>query len=172
MPSPLFQFLTISPSMSAETATGAAACGERAIFRLDAHSIEIPAFPPLIALPAPQPASGYSFPQVEEPTLRSEIISPEHRSLKAEAIMRLGKSALLAAALLGATAFSADAQTPQWPPIQSYPSNPPASTPQSWSYDPYTSGSTACPQTNWGNSPTCREILQPTAGQPNYNPTR
>jgi hypothetical protein len=41
MPSPLFQFLTISPSMSAETATGAAACGERAIFRLDGEGCSL-----------------------------------------------------------------------------------------------------------------------------------
>jgi hypothetical protein len=71
-----------------------------------------------------------------------------------------------------ATAVGASAQAPQWPTVGSYPSNPAPSTPQSWSYDPYTNGSTACPQVNWGNSPPCREILSPTAGQPNYNPTR
>jgi hypothetical protein len=64
------------------------------------------------------------------------------------------------------------AQAPQWPTVAWYPANPAPSTPPSWSYDPYTSGSTACPQFNWGNSPPCREILSPTAGQPNYKPTR
>lgn len=66
----------------------------------------------------------------------------------------------------------ARAQAPQWPTVASYPAHPAPSTPQSWSYDPYTSGSTACPQVNWGNSPPCSEILLPTAGQPNYRPTR
>ena len=64
------------------------------------------------------------------------------------------------------------AQAPQWPTVASYPANPAPRTSPSWSYDPYTSGSTACPQFNWGNSPPCREILSPTAGQPNYKPTR
>ena len=64
------------------------------------------------------------------------------------------------------------AQAPQWPTVASYPAHPAPSTPKSWSYDPYTSGSTACPQVNWGNSPPCSEILLPTAGQPNYRPTR
>jgi len=64
------------------------------------------------------------------------------------------------------------AQASQWPTVASYPAHPAPSTPQSWSYDPYTSGSTACPQLNWGNSPPCRESLLPTAGQPNYRPTR
>jgi hypothetical protein len=72
----------------------------------------------------------------------------------------------------GVPAFGASAQAPQWPTVGSYAANPAPSTPQSWSYDPYTSGSTACPQLNWGNSPPCRELLSPTAGQPNYNPTR
>ena len=87
-------------------------------------------------------------------------------------IMRLSRSVLIGAALLAATAFGAGAQAPQWPYIQSYPSNSAPNTPTSWSYDPYTSGSTACPQTNWGNSPPCREILSPTAGQANYKPVR
>jgi hypothetical protein len=64
------------------------------------------------------------------------------------------------------------AQAQQWPTVASYPAHPAPSTPQSWSYDPYTSGSTACPQFNWGNIPPCREILLPTAGQPDYRPTR
>ena len=86
--------------------------------------------------------------------------------------MRLGKTVLVGTALLAATGFGASAQAPQWPIVGAYPANPAPSTPQSWSYDPYTTGSTACPQVNWGNSPPCRELLSPTAGQPNYNPTR
>lgn len=86
--------------------------------------------------------------------------------------MRPGTSVLVGTALLAAIAFGASAQTPQWPTVASYPYHPAPSTPPSWSYDPYTSGSTACPQVNRGNSPPCREILSPTAGQPNYKPTR
>jgi hypothetical protein len=86
--------------------------------------------------------------------------------------MGFGRSLLLGAALFGVTAFAAAAQAPQWPYVQSYPHNPAPITPPSWSYDPYTSGLSACPQSNWGNSPPCRETLVPTSGQPNYAPPR
>ena len=78
--------------------------------------------------------------------------------------------ALAVAALVGATVV-AEAQAPY--PMQ-YPNYraPAPTTPPSWSYDPYTSGLAACVQSNWGNSPPCRETLVPTYGQPNYSPPR
>jgi len=83
------------------------------------------------------------------------------------------RSILLAVmALAGATAV-AEAQAPypmQYPNYQA--PAPIPTTPPTWSYDPYTSGLTACPQSNWGNSPQCRETLVPTYGQPNYSPPR
>jgi len=91
--------------------------------------------------------------------------------------MRLTRPALITAAFLAVTALGVGAEAQQWPYppapyIQYYPSNPPPNAPPSWSYDPYTSGTGACPQNNHGNSPPCRETLVPTAGQPNYSPPR
>lgn len=76
---------------------------------------------------------------------------------------------LMAAALLAATAIGAQAQAPIQgaAPYQARPA-----TPQSWSYDPYTSGMTACVQANWGNLPHCNYFISPTYGQPSYWPTR
>ena len=88
--------------------------------------------------------------------------------------MRMPTSILIsaAAALVGAT-IAANAQQPYPPypyayPYQAYPYYPvPAATPPSWSYDPYTSGLTACPQRG-RRDPPCSETLFPTYGQPNY----
>lgn len=78
------------------------------------------------------------------------------------------RTLLLAGIVLLATAAAAAAQVPyQPPPAASY--QAPA-TPQSWSYDPYTSGLGPCVQANWGNSPPCRDFMEPTYGQPNYWP--
>ena len=50
---------------------------------------------------------------------------------------------------------------------QYYPYNPAPAAPASWSYNPYTSGMTSCPQRARGDGP-CSERIVPTAGQPNY----
>jgi len=50
---------------------------------------------------------------------------------------------------------------------QFYPDNPAPAAPASWSYNPYTSGMTSCPQRARGDGP-CSERIVPTAGQPNY----
>ncbi len=47
----------------------------------------------------------------------------------------------------------------------------PQPTPQSWSYDPYTSGAAPCPQGIHGDLMTCRQKMPPTYGQPSYWPT-
>jgi hypothetical protein len=77
--------------------------------------------------------------------------------------------ALLAGVALVATAAAAAAQVAYQPPsVTSY--QVPA-TPPSWSWDPYTSGLGPCVQQNWGNSPPCRDFMEPTYGQPNYWPS-
>jgi hypothetical protein len=82
------------------------------------------------------------------------------------------KSLLLGALFLAGTTLAANAQG-YYP---TYPNNPApptlTRTPPSWSYDPYTSGMTACPQKGpWDNQP-CSQIMPPTYGQPSYWPTR
>lgn len=77
------------------------------------------------------------------------------------------RAPFLAVALLAATAASAVAQAPYQPAPPAAAYQVPA-TPPSWSWDPYTSGLGPCVQQNWGNSPPCREFMEPTYGQPNY----
>ena len=74
------------------------------------------------------------------------------------------KSIVLAAiCALGAVfATQAQAQNPVYPSYQVPP------TPQAWSYDPYTSGLTACLQWKPGDLQNCRQQMPPTYGQPNY----
>jgi hypothetical protein len=54
------------------------------------------------------------------------------------------------------------------PSIATYPANPAPAAPASWSYNPYTSGLTSCPQRGIGDT-SCAERIKPTAGQPNYH---
>ena len=67
-------------------------------------------------------------------------------------------------------------QYPPYPSSYGYPFVPPvavhphvATTPPSWSYDPYTSGLSPCPQRLPGDEP-CSETMHPTYGQPSYWP--
>ncbi len=76
------------------------------------------------------------------------------------------KSALLAAALCVSAAFAADAQ-PQYP---AYAYGQAPVPPPSWSYNPYTSGSTACPQWHPGDPTGCRDQMPPSYGPPGYWP--
>jgi len=78
------------------------------------------------------------------------------------------RSILLAAALVAGASAVAAAQEPYATPYP--PGYQVSATPPSWSYDPYTSGIGACVQANWGNSPPCRDFMEPTYGQPNYWP--
>ena len=75
---------------------------------------------------------------------------------------------VLAGAVLLATATIAAEAQPVYPPY-SYP--PAAAAPQSWSYDPYTSGIAPCPQGIHGDLQTCSQKMPPTYGQPSYWPT-
>ncbi len=78
------------------------------------------------------------------------------------------RTVLLAGFALAAMTAAAAAQMPYQPPpgvAYQVPAGPPE-----WSYDPYTSGMGACVQQNWGNSPPCRDSMDPTYGQPNYWP--
>ena len=85
--------------------------------------------------------------------------------------MRAKASVLLAGAALIAATLTANAQQLSQPyayPYQAYPSYQVSPYPPSaWSYDPYTSGMTACPQRGHRDPP-CSETLFPTYGQPNY----
>jgi hypothetical protein len=76
------------------------------------------------------------------------------------------RAGLLAGLMLVATAVAAAAQAPYQPPPAAAYLAP--ATPPSWSWDPYTSGLGPCVQQNWGNSPPCRDFMEPTYGQPNY----
>lgn len=51
--------------------------------------------------------------------------------------------------------------------VQAYPNNPAPNAPASWSYNPYTSGLSPCPQRARGDD-RCEDRIAPTAGQPNY----
>lgn len=89
------------------------------------------------------------------------------------------KSTLLAGLFLAATTLGAAAQqmpAPSYPAPYGYATAPAISPaqayPPSWSYDPYTSGQTACVQKGpWDNQP-CSAIMPPTYGQPSYWPVR
>ena len=83
----------------------------------------------------------------------------------------------MAALLLGAVP-AANAQypypTPPPPTAYSYPFLPQVAvqpyvsrTPPEWSYDPYTSGLSPCPQRLPGDPP-CSETMAPSYGQPSY----
>jgi hypothetical protein len=85
------------------------------------------------------------------------------------------KSILLAGVFLVGATLTASAQAPyQVPAPQPYypPISPAQALPPSWSYDPYTSGQTACPQKRPGDTQSCSQIMPPTYGQPSYWPTR
>ena len=88
--------------------------------------------------------------------------------------MRLTKSMLVGVVFLLGTAFVATAQM-QYPPY-AYPYPPPyaqaPAPPPSWSYDPYTSGLSPCPQRLSNDSTSCAEQMPPTFGQPGYRPLR
>ena len=55
---------------------------------------------------------------------------------------------------------------------QSYPYGPPPPAPQAWSYDPYTSGLSACVQYRPGDPESCKNQRLPSYGQPSYGPAR
>jgi hypothetical protein len=76
---------------------------------------------------------------------------------------------LVGAALLAAAPIAAQAQPyPYSQPIAA----PTPLTPQSWSYDPYTSGAAPCPQGIHGDLQTCAQKMPPTYGQPSYWPVQ
>ena len=79
------------------------------------------------------------------------------------------RSAFIGAAFLAAATTVAEAQP--YPYNQAPPYNPTPVTPQSWSYDPYTSGAAPCPQGIHGDLQTCAQKMPPTYGQPSYWPT-
>ena len=83
--------------------------------------------------------------------------------------MALVKSIVLSVAFVGGITLAAWAQ-PQYP-FYPYPYAPPPR-PPSWSYDPYTSGLSPCPQWHQGDTTPCREQMPPTYGQPDYWPPR
>ena len=76
------------------------------------------------------------------------------------------RTILAGAALLAALPIAAQAQP--YPYNQVPVAAPPPTTPQSWSYDPYTSGAAPCPQGMPGDLQTCAQKMPPTYGQPNY----
>lgn len=79
---------------------------------------------------------------------------------------------LVGAVCLSAVAFAATAEA-QYPSYtysnnQAYPYGGAPTAPQSWSYDPYTSGLASCPQRSPTDSLTCSQEMPPTYGQPDY----
>src|SRR3954454_22233387 len=99
------------------------------------------------------------------------------RRQRPEADMPTMKYLSIAAAFLAGTMLAANAQVqyaPSPPVLYNYPFLPPVAvqpyvqtTPPEWSYDPYTSGLSPCPQRLPGDLP-CRETMQPSYGQPSY----
>ena len=96
--------------------------------------------------------------------------------------MTLARYILTAGLVIGAAPANAQSQWPsyQYPPpppvVYHYPFLPPVAvqpyvptTPPSWSYNPYTSGLSPCPQRLPGDDP-CSETMQPSYGQPSYWP--
>lgn len=82
------------------------------------------------------------------------------------------KLLLASATLIAAASTVAEAQMP-YPayPGYVYPyATAPAAAPPSWSYDPYTSGMTNCPQRRAGDLTSCQQQMPPTYGQPSYWP--
>jgi hypothetical protein len=82
--------------------------------------------------------------------------------------MTLGKSMLVGAVcLIGAPlAANAQAQYPAYAQYQAYPYSRVPAAPQSWSYDPYTSGLSPCTQWTHSDLARCRDLMPPTYGQP------
>src|SRR5436190_4331825 len=78
--------------------------------------------------------------------------------------MTPAKSVLAGAALLVAATTFAYAQVPYQP----YPYPPVPATPPSWSYDPYTSGLSPCPQYRAGDLGKCGDRMPATYGQPDF----
>ena len=87
-------------------------------------------------------------------------------------VMLMFKSALTGAVLLTAASVAAGAQPypygQTYPYAQANPISPAQAAPQSWSYDPYTSGMAPCPQGIHGDLESCGQKMPPTYGQPNY----
>lgn len=91
--------------------------------------------------------------------------------------MSATKYMVMAGAFVLAAMPAANAQYPYTPPpvtVYNYPFVPPVvvqpyvqTTPPAWSYDPYTSGLSPCPQ-RLPNDPPCHETMQPSYGQPDY----
>ena len=87
--------------------------------------------------------------------------------------MRLTKSMLAGAVLFFGTGFVATAQSQYLPyPYPYAQAQVPTPLPPSWSYDPYTSGLSPCPQRLPNDSTSCAEQMPPTFGQPGYRPLR
>ena len=88
-------------------------------------------------------------------------------------VMTIGRSLVIAAVLLAGTTLTAGAQStyPYYSSFYPYYTPDPYGrgplAPPSWSYDPYTSGLTSCPQ-RYRNEPPCRVTMHPTYGQPSY----
>jgi hypothetical protein len=85
--------------------------------------------------------------------------------------MLLRKSMLLGAVCVVAMSFAIAAQAQYYPaPPPVYYQPPP--TPPSWSYDPYTSRSSPCPQGVPGDLTMCQQRPPATVQQPAYWPPR
>jgi hypothetical protein len=94
------------------------------------------------------------------------------------------KSILIGAVFLAGTALVTDARSQYPVQYPAYPYNnqlsqlpqyqpsyaPIPATPPSWSYDPYTSGLSPCPQRDPRDSDSCWQQMPPTYGQPDYRP--
>ena len=88
--------------------------------------------------------------------------------------MTIGRSAVFGAAVLIGAAVAAQAQPAVYPPYAYYPPYvfyDAPTVPPAWNYNPYTSGLGPCPNWTPGDLP-CRERMQPSFGQPSYQPVR
>lgn len=81
-------------------------------------------------------------------------------------LMPVIRPLVISMTILAVATVASNAQP--YPSGQPYPPGPAPVTPQSWSYDPYTSGMAPCPQGIPGDLETCAQKMPPTYGQPNY----
>ena len=88
--------------------------------------------------------------------------------------MSIGRSTVFGAAVLIGMGVAAQAQPAGYPPYGYYPPYTSYYTPvvpPAWNYNPYTTGLGPCPNWTPGDLP-CRERMQPSFGQPSYQPFR
>jgi hypothetical protein len=117
------------------------------------------------------PAEGEKAPVANETAAHQLKIRKAVLPMKLLLLAAFGSAALAVVGPAGAQ-YAAYPYPPPYPYYAAPVISPAQAYPPSWSYDPYTSGMTTCPQKRPGDTQPCSEIMPPTYGQPSYWPTR